>query len=235
MKPNFSERYARQTALPEVGADGQQRLDSSHVLVIGAGGLGCPVLQYLCAAGVGHISVVDDDRVDISNLQRQVLFTEADLEQPKAIAAVARLQAMNSDCRPEAFTERFTELNAEMLAGECNLIIDASDNAETRYLIDRASLALGIPWIYGSIAGWRGQFTVFGYGRPVRYSDLFPSGEAAPEEVPPAVIGALSGAVGSMMVAEAIKILLGRPAEETLSGRLLLMDLLHGESRTIRY
>ena len=153
MKPNFSERYARQTALPEVGAEGQQRLDSSHVLVIGAGGLGCPVLQYLCAAGVGHISVVDDDRVDISNLQRQVLFSEADLEQPKAIAAVARLQAMNSDCRPEAFTERFTELNAEMLAGECNLIIDASDNAETRYLIDRASLALKIPWIYGSIAG----------------------------------------------------------------------------------
>ena len=105
----------------------------------------------------------------------------------------------------------------------------------TRYLIDRASLALGIPWIYGSIAGWRGQFTVFGYGHPVRYSDLFPSGEAAPEEVPPAVIGALPGAVGSMMAAEAIKILLGRPAEETLSGRLLLMDLLHGESRTIRY
>ncbi|KGO02932.1 thiamine biosynthesis protein ThiF [Porphyromonas gulae] len=235
MKQNFSERYARQTALLEVGAEGQQRLGSSHVLVIGAGGLGCPVLQYLCAAGVGHISVVDDDRVGISNLQRQVLYSETDLEQPKAIMAVARLQAMNSDCRLEAFTERFTELNAEMLAGECNLIIDASDNAATRYLIDRTSLALGIPWVYGSIAGWSGQSTVFGYGHPVRYPDLFPSGEAASEEVPPAVIGALPGTVGAMMATEAIKILLGRPTEETLSGRLLLMDLLHGESRTIRY
>lgn len=231
-----SDRYARQTALAEIGFDGQRRLADAHVLVVGAGGLGSPILQYLCAAGVGHIDIVDDDCVSLSNLQRQVLYTEEDLARPKALVAQARLVAMNADCYVEAFVERLTTENALCLAASCDLFVDASDNAATRYLIDATALALGIPWVYGSIAGWEGQLSVFGYAHPTRYPDLFPQAEdGAAADPPPAVVGALPGAVGSLMAAEALKVLLGRPASETLSGRLLLVDLLHGSTQTIRY
>lgn len=235
MKQNLSERYARQIALAELGLAGQQLLSGSHVLVVGAGGLGSPILQYLCAAGVGSIHIVDDDCVTISNLQRQVLYVESDLGKSKAEIAMAHLQSMNTECRIKAFVERFTEENAMRLADGCDLIIDASDNSATRYLIDRISQQLDIPWVYGSIAGWEGQLTVFGYGASLRYSDLFPEDDTRTSETPPAVLGALPGAVGSWMAAEALKVLLHRPAEETLSGRLLLVDLLHASTRTIRY
>lgn len=227
------ERYSRQVMLPEIGTEGQERLAQSHIVVIGAGGLGSPVLLYLTAAGVGHITVVDCDVVSVNNLQRQVLYTEAMVGKAKAIKAAEQLRQLNSEVEIVVMNTRFTPENAAEILKECELLIDCTDNIPTRRTIDHATRIAGIPWIHGSIGGWQGQVTLLNYGDNKKYySDIVDDhcdNAAAP---PPGVLGALPGVIGSIMAAEAVKVLTQRPKEELLSGKLLWMNLLRGTCRT---
>ncbi|MDZ4372908.1 MAG: HesA/MoeB/ThiF family protein [Phenylobacterium sp.] len=225
------ERYARHLVLREVGGPGQQRLKAAHVLVVGAGGLGAPVSLYLAAAGVGRITLVDPDVVDRSNLQRQVIYTEADLGHPKAVASAERLTAMNPNVRAEGRVVALDDANAEGLIAETDLVLDGTDNFAVRFAVNAACVRLGKPLVSGAIGRWTGQVGVF--GRQPCYRCLVP-------EIPPdaetcsavGVVGALAGVVGSMLALEAIKVLTG--AGEPLAGRLLIYDALAGETRTVR-
>jgi adenylyltransferase/sulfurtransferase len=220
-------RYGRQLALAGFGPAGQERLRRGSVLVIGAGGLGCPALVYLAAAGVGRIVIVDDDRVDASNLQRQVLYAESDVGEPKAEAAARRLQALNSGIRIEARRVRFARGNALELAGSCDVVVDGSDNFATRYLVNDACVMAGRPFVYGAVQGFAGQLSVFNWRDGPTYRCLFPE-PPEPGTVPncaqAGVLGVLPGLIGTAQAGEAIKLLaeIGEP----LSGRLLLWDAL---------
>ncbi|HEY1793458.1 MAG TPA: molybdopterin-synthase adenylyltransferase MoeB [Opitutaceae bacterium] len=220
-------RYARHLSLPGFGAAAQERLKAGSVLVIGAGGLGCPALLYLAAAGVGRITVVDDDRVDASNLQRQVLFTEADMGRPKAEAAARRLRDLNPLVAVEARNERLTRGNAAALVAACDVTIDASDNFPTRYLANDACVLAGRPLVYGAIQGFEGQVSVFNWKGGPNYRDLFaepPEPGTVPSCAEAGVLGAVTGLIGTAQACEAIKILCG--IGEPLSGRLLVWDAL---------
>jgi molybdopterin/thiamine biosynthesis adenylyltransferase/rhodanese-related sulfurtransferase len=232
-------RYARQTVLPEVGAEGQRRLGQSRVLLVGAGGLGSPVALYLAAAGVGLLRIADDDVVDASNLQRQVLHGTPEVGQAKVRSALARLSALNPHIAIEAVPERVRAANIEALAGDVDLIIDGSDNLPTRYLLSDAALALGKPLIYGAVERFTGQVSVFhpawSRGFAPCYRCLFPE-PPAPEDAPNCadigVLGVLPGLVGLWQASEALKWLLG--IGEPLIGRLLLVDALAARTREVR-
>lgn len=237
--PLFSEdeleRYARHIALREIGGAGQARLKRARVLVVGAGGLGAPVLLYLAAAGVGQITVLDDDRVSLSNLQRQVIHSQDRLGMPKVASARIALAGVNPSVTVipvEAPLD--AERAPELVAGQ-SLVIDATDNLPTRHLLNAACVAAGVPLLSGAISQWEGQLALYDPARGAPcLSCLFPV-------IPPAelqttctgagVMGALPGIVGAMMAAEAIKELAG--AGRTLRGRLLLHDSLWGENREI--
>ncbi|MEC8766274.1 MAG: molybdopterin-synthase adenylyltransferase MoeB [Candidatus Thermoplasmatota archaeon] len=218
-------RHARHISLPDVGVEGQRRLAASSVLVVGAGGLGCPASLYLAAAGIGRIGLIDDDAVDLSNLQRQILHTTADVGAPKVASARAKLNALDPNVKVEVFRQRLNPNNAmEMLKG-WDLVVDGTDNLPTRYLIDDACTLLDIPWVYGSVFRFEGQVSLFNHEGGPSYRDLFP--EAPPAEAVPTcseagVLGVLPGIVGTLQATEAIKVLLGMPA--SLSGTLLLYD-----------
>jgi adenylyltransferase/sulfurtransferase len=230
-------RYQKQIILPELGEAGQLRLAMGSVLVIGAGGLGCPALQYLAAAGVGRIGIADFDLVEESNLHRQVLYTEQDLGQPKAEVAAQRLRAMNSAVEFQVFREQISTQNAlEILAG-FDVVLDASDNFPTRYLVDDACRLLGKPLIYGSVFRFEGQMSVFHWpvnGVCTGYRDLFPEppqpGEAA-DCNEAGVLGVLPGIIGTMQAAEAIKLIagLGTP----MANRLYCYQLLTHSTYTL--
>lgn len=220
-------RYNRQIILPELGIEGQQKLKSARVLMIGAGGLGCPVLQYLVAAGVGAIGIVDNDKVEVSNLHRQILYSTADIGKPKAAIAKQKLGGLNPFVNLTAYAERLTEANAARLIGLYDVIIDGSDNFPTRYLVNDTCAALNKPLVFGSIFKFEGQVSVFHYQKGPGYRDIFP--EPPPKgEVPNCseigVIGVLPGMIGTYMANETIKIICG--IGETLSGRLLTMNVL---------
>ena len=220
-------RYRRHLSLDGFGPDAQERLKASTVLVIGAGGLGCPALLYLAAAGVGRSVIVDDDRVDLSNLQRQVLFQTADEGLPKAGAAARRLEALNPLIRVEPREERFTRANARALVADCDLVVDGSDNFATRYLVNDACVLGGRPFVYGAIQGFEGQVSVFNWRGGPTYRCLFPEPPPAgsvPNCAENGVIGVLPGLIGTTQAAEAIKLLAG--IGEPLSGRLLLWNAL---------
>ncbi len=230
------ERYARHIVLREVGGAGQQKLRKARVLVIGAGGLGSPALMYLAGAGVGTIGVVDDDLVSASNLQRQVLFVEADIDTPKVFAAQARLQALNPFVELLPFHRRLGEDDAEALISEFDLVLDGTDNFATRALVNRACVAAGKPLISGAISQWEGQLSVFdpANGAPC-YACLFPEEPAAglaPSCAEAGVMGALPGVVGAMMAAEAIKLVTG--AGQALRGEMLMYDALYSENRKVK-
>ncbi|MDN5820900.1 MAG: ThiF family adenylyltransferase, partial [Brachybacterium sp.] len=223
------ERYLRQMRLPELGALGQRRLAASRVAVIGAGGLGAPVLTYLAAAGVGQITLLDPDTVDPTNLHRQVLFTGDDLGRSKAVAAAEHLHALNPEVTVHAVVDVVTPENAlEQLAGH-HLVLDGTDNFPTRYLASDACELLDIPLVWGSILGFAGQVSVFwsAGGRGVTYRDVHPV-PPRPGEVPSCseagVLGMLCGVIGSTMAMEAVKVLAG--LGEVLFGRLALYDAL---------
>ena len=224
------ERYARHLVLREVGGPGQQRLKAAKVLIVGAGGLGSPAALYLAAAGIGAITLSDDDVVSLSNLQRQILFATADVGQAKTAAAAGRLAALNPHVTVIGAPAVTAASVAALVAGQ-DLVLDGTDNFETRLLVSDACVAAGIPLVSGAIGRWTGQVGVFG-GKPC-YRCLVP-------EVPPdaetcvavGVVGALAGVIGSMMALEAVKLITG--AGEALSGRLLIYDGLSGESRTVR-
>jgi molybdopterin/thiamine biosynthesis adenylyltransferase len=221
------ERYARHLVLREVGGPGQQKLKAARVLVVGAGGLGAPAALYLAAAGVGRLELVDPDTVSLSNLQRQVLFATADVGRPKTQAAAEHLAALNPEIEVVAQAQAF---KSDLVAG-CDLVLDGTDNFETRFSVNAACLAHGVPLVSGAIGRWTGQVGVF-RSRPC-YRCLVP-------EIPPdaetcvavGVVGALAGVVGSMMALEAVKLLTG--AGQALTGRLLVYEALNGESRTLR-
>lgn len=223
-------RYARHLTLPGVGVSGQRRLASARVLVIGAGGLGSPALLYLAAAGVGTLGVVDDDVVDESNLQRQVLHARADVGRRKVDSARDAVLAANPDVTVEAHPVRLTAANALELVSRYDLVLDGSDNFATRYLVSDATSIAGIPHVWGALDRFQGQVSVFwsappaGFGA-VTYRDLFPE-PPAPGTVPTCaeggVLGALCATIGSVMVTEAVKLVTG--AGRSLLGRLALYD-----------
>jgi molybdopterin/thiamine biosynthesis adenylyltransferase/rhodanese-related sulfurtransferase len=228
-----AQRYSRQMALPEVGEAGQRRLRDSRVLVAGAGGLGSPAALYLAAAGVGHLSIVDDDRVERSNLQRQVLHGDADTGQLKIHSAARTLLALNPGVAVSGMATRIDASNARHLLAGHDVVIDGSDNFDTRYAINEACVALGLPNVHGSVFRFEGQVAVFWPGRPGHpgpcYRCLYP--EAPPPELAPScaeagVLGVVPGVIGLLQAAEALKLLLG--VGEPLVGRLLQFDALRG-------
>lgn len=229
------DRYARHIVLREVGGAGQMRLRRARVLVVGAGGLGSPVLLYLAAAGVGVIGVIDDDTVSLSNLQRQVLFTDDDSGTPKVFAAKTRLAALNPHVEVRPYNRRLTpEIAADLLA-EYDLVIDGSDSFETRETVNRAAVATGTPLLFGAISQWEGQVTLYDPARGAPcLSCLYPQAPApglAPSCAAAGVIGPLPGVVGSILALEAIKEVTG--AGQGLRGAMLLWDGLDADARRI--
>jgi adenylyltransferase/sulfurtransferase len=227
-------RYQRQLSLPGFGLAAQERLKGGKALVIGAGGLGCPALLYLAAAGVGRMVVVDPDRVEASNLQRQVLYTEEDIGNPKAAVAAQRLSALNSFIEVDAVEERFRRENALELVGACDVVIDGSDNFATRYLVNDACVMADRPFVYGAIQGFEGQLSVFNWRGGPTYRCLFPSpppAELAPNCAEAGVLGILPGIVGTWQAGEAIKMLAG--VGEPLSGKLFLWNALTMNVQTV--
>ena len=225
-------RYSRHLLIPEVGLDGQERLARGRVLVVGAGGLGSPVLAYLAAAGVGRILVIDDDTVDVTNLQRQILYDTADVGVSKAQRAAERLRALNPQIAVDALPRRFDASNARELVRLVDVVVDGSDTFGTRYLVNDACVLEGKPDVYGSIFRFDGQVSVFGAPGGPCYRCLYP--EPPPEHLVPScseggVLGVLAGMVGSFQANEAIKLLLG--IGSPLVGRLLLIDALDARVR----
>ncbi len=234
LTPEEIRRYQRHLSLKGFGPRAQERLSDSTVLVIGAGGLGCPALLYLAAAGVGRIVIVDFDRVDESNLQRQVLFTQADVGQPKAAVAARRLLALNPLIEVEPRDVRFTRTNALDLVRDCDVVVDGTDNFPTRYLVNDACVLGDRPFVYGAIQGFEGQLSVFNWKGGPTYRCLFPE-PPEPGTVPNCaeggVLGVLPGLIGTAQATEAIKLLAG--IGEPLSGRLWLYDALAMTSQTV--
>jgi molybdopterin/thiamine biosynthesis adenylyltransferase len=225
------ERYARHLVLREVGGPGQQKLKAASCLIVGAGGLGAPAALYLAAAGVGTLILADPDTVDASNLQRQVIYTEANIGEPKAEAAPDRLHALNPHIFVAGYNGRFDEETADELVGGVDLVLDGTDDFVTRFSVNAACVRHGKTLVTGAIGRWTGQVGVFS-GKPC-YRCLVP-------EIPPdaetcsavGVVGALAGVIGSMMALEAIKLITG--AGEPLRGRLAIYDALAAETRTVK-
>jgi len=241
--PDEIERYRRHIVLAEIGGAGQQRLKRAGVLVIGAGGLGAPVIQYLAAAGIGRLGIVDDDTVSLSNLQRQVIHDTAAVGAAKVDSAAAAAGRLNPHVRVDAFPVRLTPENAAGLISGFDLLIDGSDNFDTRYAAADAAEAARVPLVSGAVGRFDGSLTVlkpYGTGADGRrnpgYRDLFPA--PPPPGVVPAcaeagIVGALTGVIGTLMAMEAIKVLTG--AGEPLVGRLLLYDGLTARFETMTY
>ncbi len=228
-------RYSRHLLIPEVGLAGQERLARARVLVIGAGGLGSPILAYLAAAGVGRIIVVDDDTVDVTNLQRQILYDNADVGASKAHRAAERLRALNPQIAIDALATRFDASNARELVRLVDVVVDGSDTFSTRYLVNDACVLEGKPDVHGAIFRFDGQLSIFGAPGGPCYRCLYP--EAPPEHLVPScaeggVLGVLAGIVGSLQASEALKLLLG--IGTPLIGRLLLVDALDARMREVR-
>lgn len=225
------ERYARHLVLSEIGGPGQQKLAAARVLIVGAGGVGGPAALYLAAAGIGTIGLVDDDTVALSNLQRQILFSDADVGAPKVQAAAARLHQTNPHVAVEPHAVRLTPDNAAALIAAHDVVIDGTDDFDTRFAVNAACVAAGKPLVSGALGRWTGQVAVF-QGRPC-YRCLVP--ESPPDAETCArvgVVGALTGVIGAMAALEAIKLITG--AGEPLTGRLMLYDGLAGTGRTVR-
>ncbi|MGY4540159.1 molybdopterin/thiamine biosynthesis adenylyltransferase/rhodanese-related sulfurtransferase [Arthrobacter sp. UYNi723] len=235
LTPAEVERYSRHLIIPEIGAVGQRRLKNARVLVIGAGGLGSPALLYLAAAGVGTLGIIDDDDVDLSNLQRQVIHGVADVGRPKIESALDAIAALNPLVDVRLHNVRLDATNALELFADYDLILDGADNFATRYLVNDAAAILGKPYVWGSIFRFDGQVSVFWEKHGPTYRDLYP--EAPPAGSVPScgeggVFGMLCAAVGSLMVTEAVKLITG--VGRSLLGRVALFDALGGSWREIR-
>ncbi|HYI08841.1 MAG TPA: molybdopterin-synthase adenylyltransferase MoeB [Thermoanaerobaculia bacterium] len=229
------DRYARHLSLPEIGAAGQEKLRRASVLVVGAGGLGSPTSMYLAAAGIGRLGLVDFDRVDVTNLQRQILYGASDIGRPKLDAASARLRDMNPDVEVIPHSVRLTSENALEVLGGYDIVIDGTDNFATRYLVNDACMLLGKPNVYGSVFRFDGQVSVFSTETAPCYRCLYP--EPPPPHLAPScaeggVLGVLPGVIGTLQATEAIKLITG--AGETLAGRLLLFDALRMSFRVMK-
>ncbi|HID89077.1 MAG TPA: HesA/MoeB/ThiF family protein [Anaerolineales bacterium] len=229
LTPDQRERFARQLVLEGIGEKGQERLAASRVLVVGAGGLGSAACFYLAAAGVGTLGVVDADVVALSNLNRQILHATADLGRPKTESAAETLRALNPDLTVIRRPERLTPARAEALAAEYSLVVECSDNFETKFLVNEACVKAGVPLVWASVLAWEGQMSVVLPGRGPCYRCLFPPTpdlSGAPTAAEVGILGAVAGTMGALEAVEAVKVLLGigRP----LVGRLLAWDGLTG-------
>ena len=219
-------RYDRQMILPEIGEEGQLKLKKAKVLIVGVGGLGSPIALYLAGAGVGCIGLVDDDRVSISNLQRQVLYSENELDKPKSVCAAERLSALNSGISILPYSTRLTEENAGNIIRKYDIVVDGCDNFATRYLINDICIEQRKPYVYGAICGFEGQVSVFNYGEMKKsYRDLYPNEEEMKRMPPPpkGVIGVTPAVVGSIEATEVLKIICG--FGDILAGKLWTIDL----------
>lgn len=243
LSPEELERYARHIVLPEIGGPGQQKLKRARVLVIGAGGLGAPVLEYLAAAGVGTLGIVDDDTVSLSNLQRQVIHDTAAVGIAKAESARATIRRINPNVTVELHNLRISLENAKDLIAGYDLVIDGSDNFDTRYLVADTCEAVGKPLVHAAVGRFDGSVTVLkpfeadaeGRQNP-SYRDLFPEPPPAglvPSCAEAGVLGALTGVIGTLQAMEAIKLITG--IGEPLVGRLLLYDALGARFDTVKY
>ena len=229
------ERYQRQMILNNFGVEGQQRLLQAKVLVIGAGGLGCPVLQYLAGAGVGHIGIADDDVISLDNLHRQVLYSVSDIGKRKTDTAARVIRQLNPDITISCYNERFTTANAFSILGEYDIVIDGTDNFSTRYLVNDACVLLNKPLVFGAISQFEGQLSVFNVQRTehepaVNYRDLFPDPPRNDEVLNCAeagVLGVLPGIIGSMMANETIKLITGMG--NPLVNELLMYNALNNQ------
>lgn len=228
-------RYSRHLLIPEVGVDGQRKLAGARVLCVGAGGLGSPVLAYLTAAGIGRIGIIDDDTVDETNLQRQIIYREADVGKPKAEVAAGTLQALNSQVAFDVVPVRLTAGNARELIRLYDVVVDCTDSFATRYLINDACVLEGVPDVYGSIFRFEGQVSVFAHPGGPCLRCMFPI-VPAPGTVPTCaeggVLGVLAGLVGTLQANEALKLLLG--VGEPLVGKVALVGALDAQVRTVR-
>lgn len=236
LSPDERLRYRRHLQLPEIGEAGQLRLRAARALVVGAGGLGCPVLQYLAAAGVGTLGIADADRVELSNLQRQILYGPADLGQPKAAVAAREVQRLNPLVNCKVHQLRVLPANVRELVSRYDVVVDGSDNFPTRYLLNDACVTLGRPLVSGAIYKFEGQVSVFNYQGGPSYRCLFPE-PPAPTEAPncdtTGVLGVLPGLVGTAQATETLKVILG--LGEVLSGRMWVFDALTFQTRILRF
>jgi sulfur-carrier protein adenylyltransferase/sulfurtransferase len=228
-------RYSRHLLIPEVGLAGQEKLAAARVLVVGAGGLGSPVLAYLAAAGVGRIGIVDDDEVDVTNLQRQILYDTADVGKSKAATAAERLHALNPQIALDVLSVRLNAANAREIVRLYDVVVDGTDTFGARYLINDACVLEGKPDVYGSIFRFDGQVSVFGAAGGPCYRCLYP--EPPPPELVPncaegGVLGVLAGMIGTWQASEALKLVLG--IGSPLIGRLMLVDALDARVREVR-
>ncbi|WP_292085018.1 MULTISPECIES: molybdopterin-synthase adenylyltransferase MoeB [unclassified Brevundimonas] len=225
------DRYARQLVLSEIGGPGQQALKRARMLIVGLGGVGAPAALYLAAAGVGTLGLIDHDAVALSNLQRQIIFATADAGRPKVEAGAAHLAALNPHVAVEPFIERLTPDNARDIIERFDLVLDGTDDFDTRFAVNAACVATGTPLVSGALGRWNGQVSVF-TGEPC-YQCLVP--ETPPDAETCArvgVVGALAGVIGAMTALEAIKLITGAGAP--LTGRLMLYDGLGGSSRVVK-
>jgi len=222
----MNNQYHRQTLLPEIGEEGQQKLKQAKVLIVGVGGLGCPIALYLATAGVGCLGLIDDDVVSLSNLHRQVLYNEADIGQPKAECAVRHLQQKNSDIELTAYPMRLTKENAETLIRDYDIVVDGCDNHATRYLISDVCHRQQKPYVYAAIGAFQGQVGILCYDHDApTYRTLFPDEEAMLSvEAGKGVIGTTPAVVGSIAANEVLKLTVG--FGEALIGKILFIDLL---------
>lgn len=234
MTPDSVNRYARHLVLKEIGGPGQQALLAARVTIVGAGGLGGPVGLYLAAAGVGHITIIDDDTVEASNLQRQVQFVHTDIGMPKATIMADTLEDLNPDVTTKGIASRLTADNAHRLLQGADIVVDGVDDFASRFVTNDACLRLGIPLVSGALGRFNGQVSVFksdGSGPCYRclVPDIPPDSETCAAV---GVVGALAGIIGSVMALEVVKLITG--AGQSLAGRLWLYDGLSSESRTIK-
>lgn len=228
-------RYNRQMMLPEIGDLGQKKLKKAKILVIGAGGLGCPILQYIATAGIGTIGIVDFDTIELHNLHRQILYTEEYVGQSKAITAKSVLETLNPLITVIAFEKKLTIENAAQIIKDFDVIVDGCDNFETRYLVNDICVQLGKSFIYGSILKFEGQMAVFNHNGNKNLRDLFPE-PPDPKDVPNCnlngVLGTLPGIIGTMMAQETLKLIMDLP---TLENELVLFNTLDWSFKKLKF
>jgi molybdopterin/thiamine biosynthesis adenylyltransferase/rhodanese-related sulfurtransferase len=229
-------RYQRHIQLKEIGIEGQEKIRRAKILVVGAGGLGCPALQYLTAAGIGTLGIMDPDVVSISNLQRQILFTESDLGSNKALSAKKQLQKLNSEVSIQAFHHALTPENAAAILSEFDLVIDGTDNFFTRYLLNDQCILLNKVMVYGALFKFEGQVSVFNYKNGPSYRCLFPTPPergAIPNCSEIGVLGVVPGIIGVYQATEALKVILD--LGDILSGKLLTLNLLTHQNTLLNF
>jgi adenylyltransferase/sulfurtransferase len=227
----MEKRYERQLVIPEVGEEGQERLREARVLVVGAGGLGSPVLLYLAAAGVGTLGVADSDKLSLSNLNRQVLYKTEDLGRSKALTAVQRIRDLNPELRARPHEVRVLRANGAALVREYDLVVEASDNLETKDLMNELAVGAGIPLVWGAVMRFEGQMGVVMPGHACRHCIFGPTPDSYPAPADLGTMGAAAGVIGALQATEALKILLG--IGEPLVDQILVWQGLRGEFQEV--